>query len=231
MRFLPSDDDDDLLKPKSDERLLDPALAERIKALGLPDWPGLTPRQEYERIRGSKNLKSFMLSLLVPAASIPVIWYLYRGPLQSLTCSFLYDRNLLKLWPINPNYLVSFSHSDYSTEERCFFFAMTSTMSVVWSIWLLWRIAWELCRRDTFYIPRLLPRMTAFAVALIAASYYSYFRIEPSRYGQSLADPLWVGAIKTIVISISFGYFAVALLIWQILQYFRRDKTIPPWPF
>lgn len=67
------------------EKDISPDLAERIKQLGLPDWPALTPSQEQQRVYWVENTKTSLCSVFIPLIFIVAAWLLYLGPLRELS--------------------------------------------------------------------------------------------------------------------------------------------------
>lgn len=215
---------------EANKKKLDPELASRIKELGLPEWRALTPEQEQQRVYWVENTKKALVSSIVPAMLIPIFWLLYRGPLDSIACEFQSHPLLLNLWPSNPELLADLAKANYSTDEKCFFSAMTSTTSVLWMTWLLWRIVRELSRKDTFYVRRWLPVFSVIAPLCVAGAYYLSFDPDYSTFAPSLKQPLVISLVK-IIVGISVAYYVVAGLIEQALLFLRRDKTVPPYPY
>ncbi|WP_139217605.1 hypothetical protein [Phyllobacterium sp. CL33Tsu] len=192
----------------------------------LPPWPGLSPQQEEQRVIAVENMRLTLLSSLAVIAVAPVFWFLYRGPLQPFLCIFRDNPYLLKLWPSNQNYVLNFAQGAFSPEDQCFFFAMTSSFSFLWLVWLALRTFRELRRVDTFYIkPWLSGYMIATPVCMLG-SYFNYFGVSGHLLQPGLSEPIAIGTLK-ILFCITAFYYMLGALFEQLLLYRRRDKTIP----
>ncbi len=204
-------------------------LAVRIKQLGLPDWPALTPLQEQQRVYCVENMKISLYSLFFPLTLIVVAWILYLDPLRELSFFIADQPLLLKMWPPNPSLQASLAKSSFSAHDKNFFLAMTSTTSLIWALWFVWRIFREIKRKDTFYIRRWLPGFAIIAPLFVLGALALSFVANDSFRAPSLKQPISIGTIKFIFF-ISFAYYTSAGLIEQTLLFFRRDKTIPDFP-
>lgn len=216
--------------PVTEEKRLEPKLAQRIEELRLPAWYALTPEQEWQRVYCVEYMKTGMLSTLFPIISTLILWFAYQGPFKSLTHFFLDKSFLLNLWPRNLVLIEQLSQARFIDSEISFLISMTSSVSAVWLLWLLWRLQREVRRRDTFYMRRWLPTFTVITPLICAGCYFLSFDTEYSRLGPSLTQPISIGALK-IIVCMSFMYYVVAGFIEQLLLYLRRDTTVPRYPY
>ncbi|CAN5238483.1 hypothetical protein BH10PSE10_BH10PSE10_09230 [soil metagenome] len=89
---------------------------------------------------GGRVLKIIFQTIPAPIILSIAVWRLYSGPLSEMSCSFVADRRLLRLWPQNLNYLEQLRDSPFSQTDQCWFLAVTSTTSALYVCWLCWVI-------------------------------------------------------------------------------------------
>ena len=141
-----------------------------------------------------------LVSHVIPVALSIVVWRLYSHALAPFACAFRDDSRLLSLWPLNLTYVDQLAKSHYSETDICWLFAVTSTMSAIWLCWLLWRVGYELFRRDVVFVPggtkTLLSRTGSMQVLIflvlvvMVAAYSDGFDNDSRLYGLTLKGPL-----------------------------------------
>lgn len=90
------------------------------------------------------------------------------------------------MWPVNPAIQASLANSGFSFYDKQFFLAMTSTTSLIWAFWFVWRIIRELKRKDTFYMRRWLPGFAIIAPLCVLGALNLSFVADGSFYAPSL---------------------------------------------
>lgn len=207
---------------------LDPELAARIKQLGLPEWYGLTSDQEHQRIYMVEQLKFTLISVISPIALIIASWLTYRSPIGPKLISVLAESPYFyMLWPRNPRYSGTLlAHGRLLTSETQFLFVMTSTASAIMMAWLLCCVTYFWRHRSTFYLHKLLRGAMVVAGIITPLLLINDFS-EWGRRAPRIDDPIPLSTSKFVLLIVG-AYFVLAFVLFAIILYIRRDKTIPP---
>jgi hypothetical protein len=187
--------------------------------------------QAWQTITGGKHLWTVVKSFVFPMVATVLVWLLFGWSTPSLDCRFREIPSLLGLWPPNLIYVGQLSGSDFSESDICWLFAVTSTSSAVWLVWLAWRFGYEVVRRDVAFVPgsakiflvRLalmqlaLVLIVAFGWSTIRVGFYSTFQV----YNLTIKAPMAVNAFKVVFVLGPMNYVVLGALIENTLLLLR----------
>jgi hypothetical protein len=170
-------------------------------------------------------IKIIFQSIPMPMVLSLAVWRVYSGPLSGLSCSFRSNRRLLSLWSENLSYVEQLQGSNFAPGDQCWFFAVTSTASALYFLWLCWvvcRCAFVLgqirhVRGTTKYIlPKIGGLIFVASVGLAGATWLMLIvGFEPSR------GPAGLSASKVVFFIMPSWYFAAGFAANMLLLQLR----------
>jgi hypothetical protein len=172
---------------------------------------------------GGQHTLTALKSHVIPLLLSVLVWQLYARSLAGFACVFRDDARLLLLWPVNAIYFDQLAASNYSPSQICWLYAVTSTTSVIWFCWLVWRIGFEFFRPNVTYVPNgtkvllgriaLAQMMWLFGLALCVSASVEGFHADNRVYGLSLQHSMNVNAFKIVFLNEPFLFFTVGLVV------------------
>jgi hypothetical protein len=145
---------------------------EKYKLMSTTESQNPSVTKAWQKAFGGHHTVVALWSHVVPVVLSILVWNLYSHAFAPFACKFRDDARLLSLWPLNPTYVGQLTGSHYSIANVCWLFAVTSTTSAIWLCWLLWRVGYEIFRRDVVFVPggtKILLQRTAVMQLLIAS--------------------------------------------------------------
>jgi hypothetical protein len=114
--------------------------------------PSPLTKSWHEAFGGRHTVTAFK-SHVIPLLLSILVWHLFDAhSFAAFACQFRDDARLLLLWPFNAIYFDQLAGSDYSPNQICWLYAVTSTTSAIWLCWLVWRLGFEIFRPNVIYV-------------------------------------------------------------------------------
>jgi len=117
---------------------------------GLRRWKFSDGEKAYFH-RTERHVGISLKSLFVPLALSCVV--LVGGKYLSGAINIDPHSTLFRLWPFNEVYLRQLANSPYSAADIRWFFTVVSCSNVIWLVYLVWKLAFELLRTDVAFPP------------------------------------------------------------------------------
>lgn len=177
----------------------------------------------WQKAFGGRHTLNAFKSHVVPLVLSVCVWWTYSRYLTDLSCQFKDVFWLRLLWPPNELYVGQLAASQYSASELCWLFAVTSTAGAIWLCWLVWRVGFEIFRRDLTFIPnatRLFLQRAAtlqfvFAIATLVLAFLCLqgFHSGARLYGLSVQSSVGANVFKIVFLFQLFLFYVLGLLI------------------
>jgi hypothetical protein len=185
-------------------------------------WKGSDDEVAFGR-RVRRHAQIGLIAFFIPYLLSAII--LANG--SALSAAIAVDENsfLFRLWPFNRIYLRPFVSSPYSSSEIKWFFTVVSISNLIWLIFIGWKFAFELFRKDVAIPPSETPVLyQAIVRVLVACSVMlglfilvglAGFNNDPYTFlfGLSFKQSITVGAIKVVMVMMFFSYVGAAFLL------------------
>jgi hypothetical protein len=186
---------------------------------------------------GGRVLLIVFRSIPAPIVLSIAVWRSYSGPLSDFSCLFETDRQLLGLWPTNLRYMSQLHDFDFTHGDRCWFFAVTSTVSVLYLCWFflvicrcvfVLRQIKHVAGTTKYILPKIYRALFAVVGVGLAVAAGLQFAIafEPSRgpHGLSTLLPIGWAASKVVFFIMPMSFMIVGFasnMLVLLLKYLR----------
>jgi hypothetical protein len=188
---------------------------------GLRRWKFSEGEKAYFH-RTERHVGISLKSLFVPLALSCVV--LVGGKYLSGAINIDPHSTLFRLWPFNEVYLRQLANSPYSAADIRWFFTVVSCSNVIWLVYIVWKLAFELLRTDVAFPPgkspgifQMIIRFSAvYGVMLILGVFggaAGFDTVQDSVFAPSFKQSIAVSAAKITMLLMFFLYFAVAYAI------------------
>ena len=151
------------------------------------------------------------------------------------------------LWPFNGIYLRQFVYSPYSSSDISWFFTVVSCSNLVWLIFLVWKLAFELFRRDVKFPPGKAPIIDQLIVRVLAVSgfilvvfifvcFWGFHSEGDAIFGLYFKQSIAAGAIKMVMVLmfglyvgaaffLEFGGLGLRYVLFRVFGWFAAEPT------
>jgi hypothetical protein len=166
-----------------------------------------------------KHLKRSALLMIIPAI-FAIAGRFILASYPNTACAIAENSALLALWPQNLLLHDQLYASQYTSHEKCTFFAMQSIFAAGCYVWLFLKIVDDIYRKDTIFISVFLKVALITITISVVSIFTSRFKEYNTLYSLSLSQSIEINIWKNIPLIWLF-VFSTGILTERALAYGR----------